>query len=206
MCEQPSPARSNNPAPAEAGGPLPHAGFAGASPQGVGTASDGPTLSGWPRRVTWQAFRQRSKRPAGHNEDAQIAVELRPGRLRMVREAGQFRIGRSTLRVRINARRSWVVTSRRSNALLAHEQGHFDLTGLCYRDLVAAIKSARRNSRSALVAEVRRLLREYDQRSDRLSVDYDAATRHGLDSDKQTAWEASIRAAIDNRTTFKRPG
>ncbi|MEH6814534.1 MAG: hypothetical protein V7677_18520, partial [Motiliproteus sp.] len=88
MCEDQSPARRNNPAMESPAGSPPHAGFRSPTPVGVATEApiSGPALNGWPHQVAWSEFRSRTSRPRGGSEDAQIAVQLRPGRLSIVRE------------------------------------------------------------------------------------------------------------------------
>jgi hypothetical protein len=49
-------------------------------------------------------------------------------------------------------------------------------------------------------------MEEYDQRSDDLSVQYDDDTGHGTSTERQDAWENSIRDAIRNDTPFQAPG
>ena len=206
MCESPSPARSNSDRTESPTGTPPHAGFQTPNPHGVSTGSGGPSLAGWPRQIRWGEFRGVSRRPGGASEDAQISVELRGGRVRVERENGQFRLGRTTFRIRTNRRQSWVVTNKKSDALLEHEQGHYDLAGLCYRDLVKELRSIRTNSVRELQSEIHRLMEEYDQRSDDLSAQYDDDTGHGTSTERQDAWENSMQDAIRNDTPFQAPG
>ena len=205
MCDSPSPARNNSDTAQAPTGAPPHARFNTASPQGISTGASGPRLTGWPRQVRWNQFRERRNRPAGVAEDAQISVELRGGRVRVERENGQFRLGNTTFRMRFDRRRSWVVSGKKTERLLEHEQGHYDLAGLCYRDLVNQLRAVRTNSVAELQSEIRRIMEEQDQRSDELSVRYDEDTNHGLSADRQQVWDNSIRDAIRSGRPFSAP-
>ncbi len=207
MCEGQSPARSNNPALESPPGSPPHAGFKSAQPQGVTVSTAGPTLSGWPRQIAWSEFRDLGSRPGGASEDAQIAVELRPSRLAIERENGQFKLGNVTFRMVVNRPDSWVVTGQKSTTLLEHEQGHYDIVGLCYRDLIAELQRLRANSKSQLAREVRLLMGQYDRLADTLSKEYDSKqeTDHGRNSSRQQAWETQIQNCMQSGTTLTAP-
>lgn len=207
MCEGQSPARSNNSILESPPGSPPHAGFRSAQPQGVTVSAAGPTLSGWPRQIAWREFRDLGSRPSGASEDAQIAVELQPSRLSIERENGQFKLGDVTFQIGVNRPDSWVVTGQKSAALLAHEQGHYDIVGLCYRDLIAELQRLRANSKSQLARKVRRVMGQYDQLADALSKEYDSKqeTDHGRDSGRQQAWEAQIQNCMKSGTPLTAP-
>ena len=196
MCETPSPARRNRPAASGPNRDIPHAGFRSAQPAGAAaaTAQAGPRLSGWPRQLTWGDFRDIQSRPQGESEDARISIGFRPGRLTYVQENGEHRLGDVEFRMVLNSGGSWAVVSAKTDTLLAHEQGHYDIVGLCYRDLVTEIRGLRGSSRRRLILEVRRVMREHDQRADTLTRQYDSQqeTQHGRDSARQQAWEQQI--------------
>ncbi|MET0026323.1 MAG: DUF922 domain-containing protein [Candidatus Thiodiazotropha sp.] len=196
MCEASSPARRNLPtAPGPRPDP-PHGGFRSAQPEGADAPAASPTphLTGWPRDLAWDEFREISSRPAGESEDAQISVELRPGRLNFIQENGEYRLGDVAFNTMIKRNQSWAVGSARTDELLAHEQGHYDIAGLCYRDMVAEIRGLRNTQRNALVLDIRRVMGSHDQRADLLSQDYDSEeqTDHGRNRSRQQAWEQQI--------------
>ncbi|MET0122860.1 MAG: DUF922 domain-containing protein [Candidatus Thiodiazotropha sp. 6PLUC9] len=208
MCESPSPARINRPVASGANPDTPHAGFSATQPAGGGaTAQGGPSLSGWPRQLTWDDFREVQSRPRGESEDATIAMQLRPSRLRFVVEGGQHRIGDVEFRMVLNNGNTWVVTSAKSSELLNHEQGHYDIVGLCYRDMVNEIRALRESSRNRLVRAVRRVMGAQDQRADSLTRTYDSQeeTNHGLNSSRQEAWSRQIQSCRSSGTRMTTP-
>ncbi|MCU7931089.1 MAG: DUF922 domain-containing Zn-dependent protease [Candidatus Thiodiazotropha sp. (ex Codakia rugifera)] len=209
MCENPSPARNNRPVPAVPSADIPHAGFRSAQTEGAGASSGqpGPTLVGWPRQLTWSDFSDIQNRPQGESEDARISMGFRPGRLTYVQENSEYRLGEVEFRMVLNASGSWVVVSGKTAVLLAHEQGHYDIVGLCYRDLVAEIRTLRDSSRRRLIVAVRRVMREHDQRAESLTRQYDSEqqTDHGRNSTRQQAWERQIQACRQSATQLTAP-
>ncbi|MEW8540043.1 MAG: hypothetical protein AB2565_09730 [Candidatus Thiodiazotropha endolucinida] len=115
---------------------------------------------------------------------------FRPGRVRVVEEASEHRLGEMEFEMVLNAAGSWAVVSAKTAELLAHEQGHFDIVGLCYRDLVAEARTLRGRSRNRLLLA----MREHDQRADSLTREYDTQTEHGRNQANQQAWQRQIAA------------
>lgn len=114
----------------------PRGGFADPKPIGAktGGSGSGPSLTGWPRQIGWSEFRDVAARPAGEEEDAQIHTEVtQPERVDVAREEGRLRLSSYTVRVRVIRDDTWVVAAAKSDRLKAHEQGHFDITGLTAR-------------------------------------------------------------------------
>ena len=207
MSDNPFPAGSNNHAPATPPGNSPRAGFRGAQPLGAGTATTGPTLTGWPRAISWSEFTERSSRPSGESEDAQISVQLQGGDVKVIRERGRFRLGDSDFPMVVDTFASWVVKDKKSAALLAHEQGHFDIAGLCYRDMMTELRKLREKSPARLGRATKRIMDKHDKRGDALSDLYDSKTEsnHGLNQKRQQAWEAQIRASKASGKPMTRP-
>jgi hypothetical protein len=195
MCDTPSPARRNRPVASGANPDTPHAGFTAAQPAGGGaTPQGGPRLIGWPRQLSWSDFTDIQTRPEGESEDASIAMQMRPGELRFLQEGGQHRFGDVEFNMVLNSSATWVVTSAKRSELLHHEQGHYDIVGLCYRDMVNEIRALRERSRNRLVRAVRRVMRAHDQRADSLTRAYDSTqqTNHGRSSARQQVWSRQI--------------
>ncbi len=164
-------------------------------------ATGGPHLTGWPRQITWDGFPAVSSRPAGVDEDAQIHAEVvNPENVSATREDGRWRLSAFTVRIRIIRDDSWVVTSQKTANLLAHEQGHFDITGLMGRDCAADLAALRARSADELQGEVNRILAHYRQWAQRLNDQYDDETNHSRNREAQQRWEGRIRAAAQNNT------
>lgn len=207
MCDNPSPARSNRPVPPGPSPDIAHAGFGSAQPQGAAASAGqpGPTLTGWPRQLAWSDFNDIQSRPSGESEDARISMGFRPGRLRVVQEGTEHRLGEMAFAMVLNAAGSWVVVSAKTTQLLAHEQGHYDIVGLCYRDLVAQARTLRGATRNRLILEMRRVMREHDQRAESLTRVYETQTEHGNNQAYQQAWQRQIAASRQSGAPLTAP-
>jgi hypothetical protein len=107
----------------------------------------------------------------------------------------------------------WSVKSARTDALLKHEQGHYDIVALLGRDLYQELtgwdstsppKRFRRDT--DLKDAVSRVLRGYKRLAAQIagssSADgvYDTKTKHGQDSTVQDKWNQALAAARANGT------
>src|SRR5262245_30988779 len=113
--------------------PLLRPGFGDAIPLGGDAGTPGAvTLTGWPRALTWDDFTEVDSAPSGATDEAaQIDSQaIQPERVDITRESGRLRVSAYTVTVRVITDNSWVVRSQKSAALLSHEQGHYDITGL----------------------------------------------------------------------------
>jgi hypothetical protein len=128
------------------------------------------------------------------------------GDVATVQEGGRWKLAELSIDIVINRDLSWVVTSRKSAALLAHEQAHFDIQGILVgRDVLAALRPIRTRTNAQLGRRVRAIFERYRQRAQRLSDSYDENTRHGLDTARQSVWEQHIADAINNNSRLRAP-
>lgn len=163
-------------------------------------------LTGWPRSIDWDEFRELGERPSGEHEDAQINPVTEGGEARTVREQGRWKLAELELHVIVNRADSWVVRSKKSAALKSHEQGHFDIHGLIAgRDMLEALRNLRERSSERLGRAVAATMRRHQQRAQEMSDTYDDDTAHGARADRQAAWEAAIRSSIDNDSALRQP-
>jgi hypothetical protein len=168
-------------------------------------------VTGWPRSLAWTEFLEISSRPAGVTENAQVHVttDLPSSGIRIVRDGTSLKIPDISVPLRVISGRddSWVVSGTKTDDLLSHEQGHFDIAGLVAWELYRAILAIRASSG----AEMQRLLNEAVARagsklerlsgSDTVTGKYDTETNHALNATEQKRWKDLIRDCMthDNR-------
>ncbi len=173
----------------------------GTNPRPVGSAAAiaAPTLVGWPRQIAWSEFTDVATRPDGETEDAQVASDTQmPSRHQIVQDQGQLKLAPFTARLVVTRSNSWVVTSKKSDVLLAHEQGHYDITGLIARDMIADIGRAHAGSAADLQQQVTSIQQTAQSLATQLTNQYDTETNHGLKTDRQQKWEAHLAALKQN--------
>jgi hypothetical protein len=119
-----------------------------------------------------------------------------------------FRVNHVQVTVEVERSHMWSVTKDRSDAVLQHEQGHYDIVALLGRDLYneltgwdSGTKPKRFRKESELKDEVSRTLRRYKVRavelagSSRAIGTYDKKTKHGTDATAQEKWTAALGTA-----------
>jgi hypothetical protein len=189
----------------------PGTGFSESGPVGLDSGGGGPAslvLSGWPRALTWDDFRELESRPsdAEGDENAQIHSDVnQPERVRVAREGGQQRVSALTVTISIIRADTWVVRSAKAAALLSHEQGHYDITGLTGRDMGNEILAARAGTLEDLQRQVTDIIERARQRAQDLNARYDTETGGGANRDAQRRWDERIRSSISSGTAFSAP-
>jgi hypothetical protein len=131
-----------------------------------------------------------------------------------------YRIDHVQVQVEVERSLMWSVKKDRTPALLAHEQGHYDIVALLGRDLYneltgwnSGARPRRFRKESDLKDEANRVLRRYQK----LAVDlagssssvgvYDAKTKHGTDAKVQEQWTAALaKARAEGATVVKAVG
>lgn len=98
--------------------------------------------------------------------------------------------------VRFNPSLSWVVNTAAAQtpALLAHEQGHYDIAAIAARDMERAITATSAASQAALLAALRKLTDAILDEMDAMNKAYDGATTNGTGPSPQNRWEGKIAA------------
>ncbi len=172
-------------------------------------------LEGYPRDLTWVDFDERAASPnppfdALTDTAWSWSADIPP----RADANGLWSLLNVRVTVALRPMGSWVVTDRKTDALLRHEQGHFDITGLLARDFHNAVILLAETSRAALNArrgELRDALqRDIDRvqgfrnRRTGLQVEglYDRETDHSRNILAQNKWNDTFRRARDRGERF----
>jgi hypothetical protein len=172
-------------------------GFIGLDATTTTTAS--VTLSGWPRNIAWDEFAEVGSSPHGEPEDAYTSARF-DYPFSWENEGRHYHITRATVTMQMVEAECWAVRGRKTDELLSHEQGHYDITGLMARDLATALETVSASSHSALTTEVERIAGHYRRHARRLNEQYDEETAHGSNRREQDRWHQRIADAISNGT------
>lgn len=154
-------------------------------------------VHGWPSNLQWHQFRTIPRSPPGVDEDAQIQTDTRPpNHVQIEHNGAQFRLARFDVQNVVVHSGTWVVHGTATQALLNHEQGHWDIAGLCAYEYYRALEALRAPNRSALQAGATAALRRMRQKASRLQLKYDRETQHGRNTAEQSRWDRLIQEAI----------
>jgi hypothetical protein len=154
-------------------------------------------LNGFDTRVTWLDFRNRSTRPPGVREDAEIEAASSMS-YRTIEENGVWSVASADAGVSPDRNQSWVLSSAKTDALLAHEQGHFDITALGAREVYNRILGVTGSSAADLRRTINSIKVSVQANIDQTNEQYDIQTDHGNNTASQQRWEARIRTAKDD--------
>jgi hypothetical protein len=127
-----------------------------------------------------------------------------------------YRIDHTQVKVTLDRANMWSVKSARSDALLLHEQGHYDLVALVGRDLYEELlgwNSGKRLKRfrreddlkgaaNRLSRAAKALAGHLAGTSSKVGV-YDLKTNHGLNAKVQEQWTTALAAARGKGTRVR---
>lgn len=98
---------------------------------------------------------------------------------------------------------SWVISDKKSDYILNHEQLHFDLAEVYSRKYRKALQAAKLELRNMQQAETifNRVYSDFVKRQER----YDNETEHGINTVKQGEWNAIIEIELAKYDLYKKP-
>ena len=188
-------------------------------------------VSGFPRALSWAQFR-----PVATSLSppmlAQTSSSYQMGSWRVALSGGKYRVQGVRITVSVNANGCWAVNAARNQAaLLRHEQGHYDITGLVARDLArsvldlsldASVVAALKDAGSTGAEHMRYVQRQFQSSIDeygRQAADlsnklqtnpatrrdgvYDVQTQHGQNVAAQTRWDALFSQVKASGASFR---
>jgi hypothetical protein len=169
------------------------------------------------RPLSWDDFRGSVPHSTAPYNVAMTAAALRWSYDYSVRRAGEgcsYRVTQIRIEALFDPATSWVKAGHRTDAVLAHEQGHFDLAEV-HRLMFEQASHGRlrtdgrcrgRNAKSIgkfvereIEATLGRLYERTWRNFERIQSRYDEETAHGMNAAAQSEWLATIAAALGGR-------
>lgn len=106
------------------------------------------------------------------------------------------------IQIKMNKTKSWVLKSAESDALLKHEQMHYNISALAGRDLERKLKSLSAESATALFDKAKELLKTEQALVKQINDEYDdnklSGSNHGNDKGNQSKWEIHINKIMND--------
>ena len=149
-----------------------------------------------PIRLTWNHFRVVKFIP--RNLSAQTSTQFFiPGFVPEKMTTKRVRMPSVTIRVEVNTQDTQVLrTANRTNDLLQHEQGHYDLWFLVSRALARELESIETDSLQDLISKFRQVKTLHDEHVRVIEAAYDQQTDHHRNRPGQLRWDAAIAQAM----------
>jgi hypothetical protein len=95
-----------------------------------------------------------------------------------------------TIRAEFEKNNSWYYAKHKTEAVLSHEQLHFDITELYARKLRTKLSAL---SNSCDKEAVRKVYQDNEEAFGKFSDQYDIETSHGVNKQKQSEWEIRVQ-------------
>ncbi len=156
-------------------------------------------LENFKYKVRWSDFTTKESRPTGEDEDAHIEANSLAKNMQGKVKKGKYKVSSIKLRITVDKAASWVVKGTKTDDLLKHEQGHYDLTAIGARELHKRVLALETESKEALLSGIADLQEEMQGLTDELNELYDDDTDHSRKEARQKFWATEI-AAAKNRT------
>ena len=128
------------------------------------------------RTLSWKNF-QRVRRPKEAGADASTAHKIS--------------CSGTIVTLTLDTANTWVIQGRTSDALLKHEQGHWDIYVMKAEEINRAIQGSPGNTFKAKFEEI-------SQKYDGIDRQYDEETDHSRNENKQEEWNCKIASAKRN--------
>ena len=156
-------------------------------------------LNGLKKTLTWDDFSGTA--PADDPLNAQTDANFSTTGLKVKNlSAGGVTIDDTvTVTVTLNKSNSWVKPGAKTDTLLNHEQGHYDIAALMARDFfidLMQLKSQTFTSSGLLQAELTRIQNLYKPQTISDKYDDTFETDHGRNSTNQSLWDGFFRSAF----------
>lgn len=151
------------------------------------------TLTGFDHAVGWREFSRFAERQDRGSEDAFIRAATHID-YDYEGTTGNYAVTGVQARVWVDQGESWVVQGSETDALLAHEQGHFDITALGLREEAHLVDALTGAGAAEIQRQRRRIRRRMQRRINQANERYDARTEHSRNAAVQRRWLRSIAA------------
>jgi hypothetical protein len=148
--------------------------------------------------VSWSDFTELSARPQGVKEDAQIHPEMSFRNFQVGKNGNAVIIKDVEIDIELVANDCWVVRTAKSNDLLKHEQGHYDILTICARELYAALLAIRATSTKDLQKQLEKEKARLGDKVTKADARYDTKTNHSLNQTVQQTWDQKIDSIKKN--------
>jgi hypothetical protein len=149
-----------------------------------------------PAKLTWRNFKPVALIPDSE-EEAQVAPEASFGKSAIRKVDGKFRMADFTILVGVASNETLVLrTAEKTDDLLAHEQGHYELMILSARAMAAELEKLAADSPDDLRSKKADIQAAHGSRADAVDKKYDTQTDHSRNTAQQRRWRKLIDEAL----------
>ncbi len=151
------------------------------------------SLNNFSYSVSWSDFTSKPSRPHGEDEDARIKISY-PYSYDLGRNKNAIIVSAAEMNIGTVSVACWAVSSQMSNDLLAHEQGHYDITALGAREFYNTLLTLSAKSEKDIKAAIKKENGKIQKKIDEVNKLYDDKTDHSQNKSVQQQWNKQIAA------------
>ena len=148
-------------------------------------------LNGFDYSVSWSDFTDIPIRPQGVNEDAEIRTHF-PHSYDFGSKKKAIIVAKAEVNISTISADCWVVSSKKTDYLLKHEQGHYDIMALGAREFYNKILTLTAADENKLEKKIKDLNAQIQAKVNKVNKRYDSQTNHSLDASMQQTWDKQI--------------
>jgi Bacterial protein of unknown function (DUF922) len=138
------------------------------------------------RALTWNDFTGKPEKESPHDANTYWNIDYSFKGVNFIGDTAVF--SGLNIKLELNAKLSWVKKEKETDALLKHEQGHFDIGRLCVRALQQAYTTnvfLRKDLQAKLNSTFSEIMKTYHE----MGIQYDKETDHSKNKEAQKRWE-----------------
>lgn len=150
-------------------------------------------LDGFDYNVSWSDFNHLPTRPQSVDEDAETHSKF-PHSYQFGRNKNAVIVTGADVNISMISSLCWVVSSRKSDLLLNHEQGHYDITALGAREFYNKLLALKAQNENKMERSIKELNARLQQKINTINIRYDTQTDHSQNAGVQQAWDKQIAA------------
>lgn len=148
--------------------------------------------TGFNTKLTWKNFRELKSRPAGKSEDAETFSGYNAPNITFKRSANAVVVDKADVKISIDSRQSWVLQGKKTNDLLQHEQGHYDISALAANEFYNKLMKLQAPDAGSLDKAIQAENDAMQQKMNNANVRYDQQTNHSQVKTIQAQWDKAI--------------
>ena len=151
------------------------------------------------RPLTWDDFKGTPDNNA--KEDAEVSTTVHSDAQFEGTEGGPITVTSVSTTATMEPDQSWVKDGKKTDDLLNHEQGHFDIAqifALKKQQEMLGLVGKEFKDEAALQQKIDEICKKNDEDRKKMNDDYDKQTEHGTDKKKQEDWNKKIQKDLEN--------
>jgi len=145
------------------------------------------------RPLTWNDFTGKPDKESSHDANTYWNIDYSFKGFQYKADTAVFT--GLTVKLEFNSKQSWIKKDRQTDALLKHEQGHFNIGILCAKELQQTFTSTVFFKKDVQV-KINALFGDIMKKYHEMGLQYDKETDHSKNKDEQRRWDELLQGKL----------